>query len=52
MTGLNWSKIPVMILEMGFMTNEHDDTMMADAAFQEKMADGIAAGIEDYFAHR
>lgn len=52
MTGLNWSKIPVMILEMGFMTNEHDDTMMADAAFQEKMADGIAAGIENYFAHR
>lgn len=49
MTGLNWSEIPVMILEMGFMTNEHDDTMMADAAFQDKMAEGIVKGIDAYF---
>ncbi|WP_138262234.1 N-acetylmuramoyl-L-alanine amidase family protein [[Clostridium] hylemonae] len=52
MTGLNWSEIPVMILEMGFMTNEHDDTMMADDAFQEKMADGIVNGLEKYFEQR
>lgn len=50
MTGINWSEIPVIILEMGFMTNEHDDTKMADAAFQEKMADSIAEGIENYYA--
>lgn len=49
MTGINWSEIPVIILEMGFMTNEHDDTMMADAAFQEKMVDSIVTGIEKYF---
>ena len=49
MTGLNWSEIPVMILEMGFMTNEHDDTKMADAAFQDVMAKSIADGIDDYF---
>ena len=48
MTGLNWSEIPVMILEMGFMTNEHDDTKMADEAFQEQMAKGIADGIDAY----
>lgn len=50
MTGINWSEVPVIILEMGFMTNEHDDTKMADAAFQEKMADSIAEGIENYCA--
>lgn len=49
MTGLNWSEIPVMILEMGFMTNEHDDTKMADAAFQDVMAKSIADGIDAYF---
>ncbi len=49
MTGLNWSEIPVMILEMGFMTNEHDDTKMADASFQDQMAEGIAEGIDAYF---
>lgn len=49
MTGLNWSEIPVMILEMGFMTNEHDDTKMADADFRDIMAESIADGIDAYF---
>lgn len=49
MTGINWSEIPVMILEMGFMTNEHDDLKMADEAFREKMVAGIVTGIEKYY---
>ena len=49
MTGINWSKIPVMILEMGFMTNEHDDTAMQDTVMQAKMVSGIADGIDLYF---
>ena len=49
MTGINRSKIPVMILEMGFMTNEHDDTAMQDADMQAKMVSGIADGIDLYF---
>ncbi len=49
MTGINWSQIPVTILEMGFMTNESDDTAMADAAMREKMVTGIANGIDQYF---
>ena len=50
MTGINWSRIPVMILEMGFMTNETDDRAMQDEAMQEKMAEGIADGLDAYFA--
>lgn len=49
MTGINWSQIPVIILEMGFMTNQQDDLNMADAACREKMADGIVAGINAYY---
>ncbi len=53
MTGLNWSKVPVMILEMGFMTNEQDDRNMADADYQNKMVTGIVNGIERYYeSHR
>ncbi len=52
MTGINWSQVPVVILEMGFMTNEQDDLAMADAAFQEKMADGIAEGILKYCSEK
>lgn len=49
MTGINWSQIPVTILEMGFMTNESDDAAMADKAVREKMVAGIANGIDQYF---
>lgn len=52
MTGINWSKLPVMILEMGFMTNESDDLRMADPDVQQQMADGIADGIDDYFIQK
>jgi N-acetylmuramoyl-L-alanine amidase len=50
MTGINWSQVPVTIIEMGFMSNEHDDTMMNDPAFRKTMAAGIADGIDLYFS--
>lgn len=50
MTGINWSKVPVIILEMGFMTNESDDVNMQNPDFQALMVLGIANGIDEYFA--
>ena len=50
MTGINWSTVPVTILEMGFMTNQNDDTKMNDSQFQQTMVEGIANGIDAYFA--
>lgn len=49
MTGINWSTIPVMILEMGFMTNETDDNNMQDKNYQALMVSGIVQGIDSYF---
>ena len=49
MTGINWSSVPVTIVEMGFMTNEQDDRRMSDPDFQDTMARGIADGIDNYF---
>ena len=50
MTGINWSTVPVTILEMGFMSNESDDTNMENPDFQKLMVQGIANGIDAYFA--
>lgn len=50
MTGINWSQVPVMIMEMGFMSNEHDDLAMADDGFQAVMVKGMVDGIDAYFS--
>lgn len=51
MTGINWAEEPVMILEMGFMTNPTDDVNMEDDAYQAKMVQGIVTGIDTYFGY-
>lgn len=49
LTGTNWSKIPVTLIEMGFMSNPSEDRKMQNSKFQVKMARGIANGIDSYF---
>lgn len=50
MTGINWCTVPSVILEMGFMTNKEEDETMATTAFRVAAAEGVAAGIDRYFA--
>ena len=49
MTGINFSTIPVTIVEMGYMSNEHDDLYMTSEANQDAMVKGIADGIDAFF---
>lgn len=48
MTGLNWSKVPVTIIEMGFLSNPTEDRLLTDSSYQDKLALGIANGIGEF----
>lgn len=52
MSGINWSKVPVTIVEMGFLSNKTEDRKMNKSkTYQKKMTCGMADGIDAYF-HR
>lgn len=50
LTGTNWCKVPVCLIELGFMTNPDDDRLLNNPTTREKMAQGLCDGILAYFA--
>lgn len=49
MTGFNWSKVPTVLVEMGFMSNPTEDRKMATDSYRTKLARGMANGVDAYF---
>lgn len=49
LTGFNWSTVPIILIEMGFMTNPEEDRLMESEEYQDKMVAGMVEGIEEYF---
>jgi N-acetylmuramoyl-L-alanine amidase len=48
LSGFNWSKVPTVLVEMGFMSNPAEDRKLATEAYQKKLAAGMASGIVKY----
>ena len=44
-TGFNWSNVPVILPELGFLTNPSEDRVLNSAAGQQKAAVGMCRGI-------
>ena len=43
-TGFNWADVPVILVEMGFMTNPTQELLLATAAYQRRAAIGLCRG--------
>lgn len=50
MSGLNWSKVPVTIIETGYMSNKEEDKLLITSEYQDKLVQGMVNGIKLYFA--
>lgn len=47
-TGFNWSQVPVVIFEMGFMSNWNEDKMLNDENYQRKLMECVSQAIDEY----
>lgn len=45
MTGFNWSDVPTVLPEIGFMTNPDEDRLLANEAYQNKIVQGLTRAI-------
>ena len=46
---INWSKIPVMVLKVGYLSNEAEENALVSEEYQKKVIRGIAEGIDRYY---
>ena len=51
-TGFNWSNVPVVLAEIGFLTNPREDRLLSSAAYQQRAARGLARGIRAFVRPR
>lgn len=47
-TGQNWSTVPCVMVECGFMSNPEEDVKLNDPEYQRLLARGMAEGICDF----
>lgn len=47
MTGFNWSEVPVILVEMGFLSNPQEDKLLSSSDYQDKLAKALANGISE-----
>lgn len=48
LTGFNWTRVPSILIETGFMTNASEDKRLEQQSYQQKIVAGIEIGIEKY----
>lgn len=48
-TGLNWSTVPCILVEMGYMSNPEEDMKLVNPDYQQLLVQGMVEGVCAYF---
>jgi len=48
LTGFNWADVPVVLVETGFMSNPRERALLRSAAYQRRIAGGLAAAAQRF----
>ncbi|WP_169833038.1 N-acetylmuramoyl-L-alanine amidase family protein [Geosporobacter ferrireducens] len=51
-TGFNWSVVPVVLIECGYMSNPQEDDLLSDPTYQARLVKGILKGTIEYFTNQ
>lgn len=46
MTGFNWWKVPVVLVEMGFLSNAEEDKLLNAEEYRIKIVKGLTEGVK------
>jgi N-acetylmuramoyl-L-alanine amidase len=49
---LKSAKVPSILIELGYVTNEDDAEMLKSEKWREKVSGSIVTAIENYFSHQ
>lgn len=47
-SGFNWSKCPVVLVELGFMSHKEEDLKLWEPGYQDLLVEGMVEGIKGY----
>ena len=48
-SGLNWSTVPSILVEMGYMSNPDEDEKLCSPEYQAQLVKGMVDGLKAYF---
>ncbi|MDR7002140.1 N-acetylmuramoyl-L-alanine amidase [Neobacillus niacini] len=52
LSGTNWSQVPAILIEMGFMTNPIEDKNLSDPTYLTHLMEDVSRGIADFTSNK